>query len=366
MLFGTGMLLGVHTALSMLAGAIVAWGGLAFGLARAHVIDRMDFVGVEGWLLWPGVALMTSSTLVAMLLDWRRFARGLAAFRSLRSEGSRGLRAGGSRGWSLGALAAVGVVVVVILSAAFGVHPLIAIAGLVLSILLAVVCARATGETDVAPVTQVGQLSQITLGTLTAGQVPPNVIGAQVVAGTATHTAAALWAFKTGHLLRAQARHQIFAAVLGAVTGVCVAVPAYFLLARTHGIANAMLPAPAALSWKALAEIVQRGQSALPRHAASAAWWLGVCGATLAVLHRTRLSRLLPSAIAAGMGFLMPPSYTVTIALGALGGALVRRTRPSWAEEHSLSSATGLITGEAVAGVAIAVLVALGIVRVSG
>jgi uncharacterized oligopeptide transporter (OPT) family protein len=74
---------------------------------------------------------------------------------------------------------------------------------------------------------------------------------------------------------------------------------------------------------------------------------------------RPALRRRTPSPIALGIGFIVPASIGTALALGAVGFALIARRAPAWHARMGPALASGLIVGEALAGVAIAaVLVA--------
>ena len=85
-------------------------------------------------------------------------------------------------------------------------------------------------------------------------------------------------------------------------------------------------------------------------------------GTVLTLLGRTRRgprSSRRPTAM--GIAVLMPASLTITMFLGAAAGALFRRRWPALADTGFTSVAAGGIAGESIMGVAIAALIAFGI-----
>ena len=84
-------------------------------------------------------------------------------------------------------------------------------------------------------------------------------------------------------------------------------------------------------------------------------------GTVLTLLGRTRAAPFIPSPTAMGIAVLMPASLTITMFLGATAGALFRRRWPALADTGFTSVAAGGIAGESVMGVAIAALIAFGI-----
>lgn len=352
MLLGTGMLIGVRNGASILAGAVIGWGVLAPWVVHARVIEQASYDALVGWLLWPGVSLMTTAALTSLVLGWRTFARTLDDFRGLG-------RAGTGRTGLLVAGAAAGLLILLSWRF-FGMTPLITLVALAASVVLATVCARATGETDIAPVTQMGQLTQLGIG-LKSVTPAVDVGAAAIVSGQAAQTAQMLWAFKAGERLGADARRQVYAQLLGVGLGALVVVPAYLLLSRAYGLGSDLLPAPTASAWKALVELLRGGSAAFPPYANIAAAFGAAAGIALVLLERTRLRSWLPSPVAMGVGFLAPASYAVTIFAGSLVLAWAGAHRPAESEVYGAPVAAGAIAGESLIGVLTAVLKVTGV-----
>jgi uncharacterized oligopeptide transporter (OPT) family protein len=237
-------------------------------------------------------------------------------------------------------------------------HPLLTLAALALCVPFTAVCARGAGETDVAPLGQLGQLTQVIMGPLDPGQVATNVAGASVVAGAAAQTNQLLWAYRAGAILGNRPRRQAIASLIGVAVGAVLAAPAYALLTRSYGLGGKAHPPPFATAWKALAEVMTRGSAALPPHAARASAIAFGVGLLLAALSRGRLARFLPSSIAIGIGFVSPSSFALPVALGGLFVLAAGRLWPAQTERYASAIGGGAIAGESVMGVVIAALVA--------
>ncbi|ATB45369.1 OPT family oligopeptide transporter [Corallococcus macrosporus] len=354
MLLAIGMMTGPRLGLSMLAGAAVAWGVLAPGLAGAGVLADTRYETLSAWLTWPGVGLMVGSAMAALLAQARDF---LTAARDLGSLG----RGTAVPPWALGAGLAACVLAVVVGSALFGLSVPYMLLALVLVLPLCAVCARGAGQVDVSPVTQMGQVTQVIFGALLPGAMAPNVAAGAVVSGAAAQTGVSMWSLKAGHLLGASARHQLAAQLVGVLAGSVVGVPVYLLLSRTHGLGSEALPAPFAHQFRAVAEVAVRGLDGLPPHAALAACVAVGVGALLTLVSRGRAARWLPLPVALGIGFILPAYYAVTLCLGALGLAAARWRWPRAADRDTSTLAAGAIAGESLAGVLIAALMAFGL-----
>jgi OPT family oligopeptide transporter len=260
------------------------------------------------------------------------------------------------------AVAAIGVVLVLGWRV-FGLHPLLVLLALVLAFVLSIVSTRATGETDQAPIGAMGGLSQILTAAAAPGRPHVTLASGAVVNGMAAHAAQMAWSFRAGHLLGSQPRRLIWSQLLGAVVGAVVVVPAYVLVVRAYGLGTKAMPAPSPLSWKATAVLVEGGVGALPRYALLAAAIGGAFGVALTVGARFRLGRWLPSAVALGTAFVIPASYSVSICLGGLLLWVSQKRDARWTDSYGSSIAGGLIAGESLVGILIAVLTVTGALR---
>lgn len=358
LLFATGLISGLRVGSSMLIGGISAWLLLLPQLIGAGIVAGADHSAAMGWLLWPAVALVLSSSLTSLALQWRTLAGGFkdlpGLFRRVEAD---------SRRASVGLLAAVVVSIAsiaLIANIVLDLSPWRVLLALCVAAALAVVCARGAGETDIAPAGDMGGLMQLLFASPVQRAASLGCGG--IATAKATQTAQTLWAFKAGHKLGANPRHQVLAQLLGAVVGALVVVPTYEIVARVYGIGSEKLPAIAVLSWEATAAAVQGGLGSLPRYAAEAAALAFASGVALTLLARTKLGTFAPSSVALGIGVLMPLSMSACIFAGALCLALLAKRWPEWTGEHIESVAGGAIAGESLFAVVFAALIAFGVI----
>jgi uncharacterized oligopeptide transporter (OPT) family protein len=350
LLAGFGLLVGLRAGLALAAGAAVAWMALAPLLVRHGLVGAADFGALLSFLLWPGAALMVSGGMVALLSEWRAVARALAGWRRLGGM-SRHLHV---------ALVASGAAALALSWVGLGV-PLAACAIVLAgSVIAALVCARAVGETGLAPMGQLGQLTQVGHGVLTSSSAAVGVAAAAIVAGAIVQTSQTMESFRVGQLLRVPPARQAGAALLGVVVGTAAALPAYLLLVSAHGLGSEALPAPSALTWKAVAEVGVRGAAAVPDGAGIAALVALALGALLELGARSRWRRVLPSPVVLGIAFVIPAESSAAIALGAIAGAVIARGRVERAPVVAAIGA-GAIAGESLVGVVLAGLLIAGV-----
>ena len=358
-MLSAGVLIGPRGGANVLLGTVGAWGFLApFILARGWVANA-DYASLNGWLLWPGVALLVSSALTSFLMDWPSIVRGARDLLTMRRSGAATLDHFGAsqrRFWS--ALAGAGVLLAMAMAwGIFGIHPLFVLAALAFAFVMAGVSARAAGETDQAPVGSAGMLGQVLFG---APSIVTSLLCGSAVFGSATQTAQTMWAFKAGHHLKANAHIQALGQLLGLLVGAVVVVPVYGLIASVWGLGTTALPAPGAISWKATADAVQLGVTAMPNGAGLATAIAFVIGVVLTLLGKTRVARYLPSAVPIGIAFIFPAPLGGAIFLGSVTFAILRLLRPQWTEQYVPSLAAGAIAGESLTGIVIAALFATG------
>jgi putative OPT family oligopeptide transporter len=362
LMLGVGSLIGLRAGVSLLLGAVLAYGVLApFALARGWATpgapDAAWFAPLNRWLLWPGVAMMVTASLTSFAFSWRSLA---AAFR--RSPPGAGPAADTgdvSRRTFLAGLAAALVLSVALQVTLFDVAAPIAAFGVVTSFLIAVVAARVSGETNVTPVGAMGKITQLIFGALAPGQVAPNLMAANVTGGAASQCADLMHDLKTGWLIGATARYQALSQVLGAAGGALVGSAAYLVLVpdpKTQLLTEEW-PAPAVATWKAVAEIFAKGLGAMPAGALPAIAIAGAAGVALAIAERVvpRGRSLLPSASALGLAFVVPAYNSISMFVGAVLAALATRAAPGWSGRFLVVVAAGLIAGESLAGVGIAI-----------
>jgi len=350
MLAGAGLVAGVRTGLSVLLGGLMAWAFLAPRLVASGAVAAAEFGPLVAWLAWPGAALVLGAGIVSLASQWRVVP---GALRDAARLGSRARRRSPA---ALALAAAAAALALGVMIGVFGVGPGRALLALLLGALLSLACVRAAGQTDILPAGELAQVEQVALGAWTSGAA--NVAGATFTAGVSAQGGVALWSLRAGQLLGARAELQARAMLAGALLGAAVSVPLYAVLDRAYVVGSSALPAPGAAPWRAVAELVTRGEAALPPGAGTAALVALAAGAALELLGRRW--RVLPSAGALGMGFIAPLHFGAALCVGAVAGAGWRRVHPASAEGLSASVGAGAIAGDSLASAVAAVVRAAG------
>jgi uncharacterized oligopeptide transporter (OPT) family protein len=186
---------------------------------------------------------------------------------------------------------------------------------------------------------------------------------ANISAGATTHAGDLLTDLKSGYLLGANPRQQFLAQFFGLFAGALVVVPAFFLLIPDPSVLGTeRWPAPAALVWRGVAELLSKGVGALHPTARIGLLVGAVTGIVLPLLEMKfpRYKAYIPSATGLGLAFTIPGFNCVSFFIGGLLAIWFRKARPKLAEEYTVPVSSGVIAGESLTGVLIALLTVKG------
>lgn len=361
LLVGFGAIIGLRAGLSLLIGAVLAWGVLAPELLARGVVSLGEGAGdfwyppLVEWLLWPGVALMVASSLTAFALAVVRRRRVSAGGKDIDFDMPISRRA-----FWIGFIVTLAVATVA-QTALFGIDLITAVLAVLLAYGLAVVAARVVGETGIPPIGALGKVSQLSFGVLAPANLTANLMTANVAGGAAGQCADLLNDLKTGYLVGATPRLQVTAQLFGILTGSVVGSLAYLaLIPDPQGmLITPEWPAPAVVTWKAVAEVLSGGLSAVPAGAMSAMVTGAIAGVLIAcarVLGSGVIARYAPSAPAAGLAFVIPASNSISLFIGSVAAAIAALVAPRWSARFVIALAAGLVAGESLVGVLVAFL----------
>ncbi|MCB9652962.1 MAG: OPT/YSL family transporter [Deltaproteobacteria bacterium] len=367
MLASIGVLIGVRLGVSLLIGGLIAWCGLAPQLLARQIVDAPDYNALVGWLVWPGVGLMVSAAFTSAVLQLRALRKNALAATASHDQQptpsddiATGFRALENRDrrvwWALATFAAFGMLGV---GWALGAPVWLLLIVLPLTFVSASIASRGAGATDIAPSGPVAQITQVGAGLVVPGVLAPNLVAAAAAFGVTSQAVQTLWNLKATHLLRGSVRAALWAQLVGSLVGLAVVVPAYVVLSEASALGGPSLPCPGSHVWKAMAETLAQGSSAIPPGAQPALLIALALGTLLAFGERHAKGRWLPSPIAMGIAFVTPGFFAVTIGLGSIIVGLASAFRPAWVERWGSSIAVGGIVGESLAGVILAALAAL-------
>lgn len=369
-MLAAGMLIGLRATLWMFVGAVLlAWVVGPYGYEQAwdNPITGKEMLAVshpgKAWRelgLWFGVPIMVSSSILAFLFQWRTIVRAFTGFGGGGADADPRVAATEvPMSWFVGGTALSGLGVVLVAQLYFEVPMIYGALAVVMTFALALVAARATGETDVTPTGAMGKIMQLTYGVLIPQSTTANLMTAGITAGAASSSADLLNDLKSGYLLGANPRRQFIAQASGIFTGTIATTIGFYLLvpdatALTGAEGKkAAFAAPAAQAWKAVAELFKNGIEAMHPVHRKALIYGAIVGAILVILETMlpKFKKYLPSAAGLGLGFILPFPDPFMMFVGAVIAAIWTRSEPRSAESYLVPISAGLIAGISIVGV---------------
>lgn len=372
-LLGAGALMSFRTAWSLLLGGVLTYGVLAPALVSEHLVAAVSYKAIVGWTVWPGAAILVASGLTSFALDWKSVARSFSGMASMFGGRKTGVEADPMDevecpGWWFPAgFVVLGPVVIVLMTWLFHIPWWAGIIAVPLAIVMGFIAARVTGETDVTPTKALGPVTQLLYGVITPGNLSGNIMSANVTGGIGLHAADLLTTLKTGWLLGASPRAQFFAQLFGVIAGAAVVVPAFNILIPDPSVLGSdAWPAPSCLVWAGVSKAFAGGIGTLDP-AAKTAIGIGLAlGIALVLLERFApkpLRGYVPSPAGVGIAMVVPGSNAIAMFGGALIALLVHRASAEHGRRYVVPVASGLIAGESLMGVVIALLVVAGVLH---
>lgn len=363
-----GAIMGLRVAASMLVGSVLCYGVIGPILVARGIVEP-GYRGIVSWVLWPATAMMVTAGLLSFGLKWRTVLRAFGGLSRLAGGGAAAAadpleRVEVPASWFVTGTLAAGTACVVLGHWLFGITWWMGILAVLVTFLLSIVAARATGETDITPIGAMGKITQLIYGVVAPSNITTNLMTASITSGAASHAADLLTDLKSGYLLGGNARKQTISQFCGVVAGTLVSVPAYqFVVQRNpERLGSESLPAPAAKVWAGVAELLADGVQALPPGAFAAILVGAALGVVLTLVEEfapPHVRRWLPSTTGLGIAGVIPAFNSFAMFAGALLAWGWARARPQAAADFTVPVASGLIAGESLMGVGIILVVEL-------
>jgi OPT family oligopeptide transporter len=389
-MLGVGGLMGIRVATSCLLGTLVNYTILApIMIQRGDIVQRTLAGGVvvpisrieivNQWALWWAVTMMVVGSLVSLLGRPEIFT---TAFKSLRRSTPTKAAATGvadpmrSIELPLG-VSYVGVPIFCVLGASvthsfFGVPWLLSYVSLPLILVLTVICTNSMALTSWTPTGALSKITQFTMGAIDRSNPASNLIPAGMTAEVSANAANLLSDIKPGYMLGAKPRQQAIGHVIGIFSGALVCIPLFFLLFLPPGhdgvrsaatIVSDQFAFPGAMQWKGVAELIARGVGNLPHSAVISMIVAAACAAAIEITRIIAPERMPLSAVAIGLGVVLPPEYTLPMWVGAMVfWVMGRRYSSPGSRGHDIWKdgcepiCAGLISGSALVGIGNAIV----------
>lgn len=373
LLIGAGIITGLRVSLSMFLGSallyfyvaphLVAMDAAQVGVAGHVPSFKMNAAGDFNpmrWALWGGTSVMVFSSLAQLALNWRTVIRAFGVFK--KRDGQPNDAAMDAievpNSWLIIGLIPITIGLVVVQYFAFHITPWLGFVAVAFSFVAALVCCRATGETDTTPVGAVGKLTQLLYAVLPGAQgvITTNLMSAGTTAAAGGAAADLLTDLKSGYLLGANPRRQFLAQFSGIFFGVLAVVPAWYLMVPNKETLESFNP-PATNMWKAVADLLTQGVHMLPTTALWAIVIGALVGVALPLIEKVfpAMQKWLPSAMGLGLAWVVPFQNALSFLLGALIMEGWRWWNRRNAESYAIPVASGFVAGESLVAAFLAI-----------
>jgi uncharacterized oligopeptide transporter (OPT) family protein len=328
-------------------------------------LTKLGYSAIVRWSTWAGASIMVSSGLLVFLLQWKTVLRAFSGVATLfsgkKAEKEDPLeKIEVPASWFVIGLIFSSIGCMLVMHFAFETSWIMGLVAIFTTFFLAIVACRATGETDITPIGAMGKITQLMFGVLAPGNLVTNLMTAGVTAGAAGASADLLTCLKPGYILGANPRKQFIAMFIGIFFGLLVVVPAFYLLVPTADVLGTdKWPAPSAQVWAAVARLLASGLDALHPTARMGMLFGAILGIilTLADVYAPKsLKPYIPSATGVGLSMVIPFWNSLSMFIGAVITMILEKKAPEWADKYIVPISSGLIAGESLLGVFIAIL----------
>ena len=355
MLLSVGFLVGGAAVAFWLAGGLVANLGIVVGGTAAGAWDVATAQGIVQSL---GMGLMMGSGLGVVLRDILP-----KAFAHLRSAGAgNGSAREAAPIRDRGALALLVAAAALLICLVLGVSPVLCVAVVALAFVTTVMSAQSVGQTGIDPMEIFGLIVLLAIAALGESDQVKLFFIAGVVAVACGLAGDVMSDFKTGHILGTDPRAMWVGQAVGALLGAVVSVAVMVALLKAYGPESF---GPGKLFVSAQASVVATMVSGIP---STGAFLLGLAGGV--VLYCLGIPSMM-----LGLGVYLPFYMTITAALGACvkwaydriatrhdaarrgtGHGAVDGEAETTHEESGIIIASGVLGGESIVGVIIALM----------
>jgi uncharacterized oligopeptide transporter (OPT) family protein len=365
-MIGTGGLIGIKAASSLVLGAVLNYLIAAPILIQHGVIPHATFKAITTWSLWGGAALMTTSSLTAFFSKPKVIAQSFAGLFGRRSA-PKDLLADielPMRVFVFG-IPVVGTALVVAGHLMFGVPYGTGALAIPLVFVFTLIAVNSTALTSITPGSALGKLTQLTFSVIARRDIGTNIMTACMTSEVSTNASNLLMDIKPGYMLGAKPRQQAVGHVLGVIAGSLIAVPVFYSLFQgdLSRFTTERMPMPSAQVWRSVAEVLMNGFGSLHPSARIAMLVGAVLGIVIELAGQRTQGRFPLSGVAFGLGFILRFSDSLSMGLGALLFWIAsRRSRNEQSTFHKVfvqdqeTLCAGIIAGGSLAGITLILL----------
>src|SRR6266566_2544716 len=346
--FGSGLLVGFRICLAMAIGTAISWFILPRYLLSHGMITALTYPATLRWVMWPATGLMVAGGLTSLVLKWNLIVKSFQVLRG-RKVGTENR----PMQWVIVGSLVMTVVICLVQYFSMGIPMWLSFIAILLSMPLMLVGLRVLGETNWGPISAMSNMMQAIFAFISPGNVPVNMSSSGLTGTIAVTSEALMQDFKAGQLIGSNSRNLSIAQLIAAPVGSIATAVVYPVLRDKFGIGPQGLSSPISVKWAGFAELLTKGFSALPPGCLVGLLIGIVVGIGLTLLAEM-YSQKTPSPAAIGIGMLINASVLITFILGGVAQLFWAKTSPTSEGEFRVPLASGLIVGEAILAVVLA------------
>ncbi len=357
--FGSGLLVGFRICFSMAIGTFISWFLLPGFLLSHGMIPALTYPQTLLWVMWPATGLMVAGGLTSLALKWNLIVK---SFRGLRgsSVGTEDSPREFPMKWVVIGSLVMTVVICFVQYFSMGIPLWLSLIAILLSLPLMLVGLRVLGETNWGPISALSNMMQAIFAIIAPGNLPVNMSSSGLTGTIAVTSEALMQDFKAGQLIRSNPRSLTIAQLIAAPIGALATALVYPLLRNQFGIGPEGLNSPISVKWAGFAELLTKGLDALPP-GCLVGLVIGIAAGIGLTLLAEKFGENVPSPAAIGIGMLIQAAVLITFILGGVAQLIWAKTSPKSEDEVRIPLASGLIVGEALLAVVLALLAAFGV-----
>src|ERR1051325_5988669 len=353
--FGSGLLVGFRICLAMALGTAISWFILPRYLYAHGMITALTYPATLRWVMWPATGLMVAGGLTSLVLKWNLIVK---TFRGLR--GSKAVSNDFPMQYVVIGSIFMAVVICLVQYFSMGIPVYLSFIAIVLSLPLMLVGLRVLGETNWGPISAMANMMQAIFAFISPGNVPVNMSSSGLTGTIAVTSEALMQDFKAGQLLKSNPRSLTIAQLIAAPVGSIATAIVYPVLRNKFGIGATGLSSPISVKWASFAELLTQGFKALPP-GCLVGLIIGIAVGVLLTILAERWGEYVPSPSAMGIGMLITAAVLLTFILGGVAQLIWAKVHPESEKAYRIPLASGLICGEAIIAVVLAILAAAGV-----
>lgn len=366
-MMGAGTIMSMQTATSMLLGGLFNYAVLAPIMIKKGIIIGGGFRNISIWALWGGASMMTSASLYSFFSADSTIAGFKSFFKKTKIDKKVDILKDIELPLSVSLIGVpiVGLAVVIMGKAFFGVDYWLTAVSIPLVFAFSIMAVKATGLTGTTPGSALAKMTQAVYSLLDPGNLATNLTSAGVTSSVCLNASNLLMDIKPGYMLGAKPRQQAVGHIIGIFAGSLVAIPVFYMIFKgdISAFGTDRLPMPSAIVWKAIADVLSVGISSLHITSQYAVLIGAALGIGMEILIKKTKGKFPISPVAFGLPFVLSFTDVFMMFLGAfifwlMNKKPVQKRSPFYQAftENQESIGAGIIAGGSIIGIILLII----------